>query len=106
MSEETPQTEVGDTRGTTEHYNGTVGVSPVAVPASAGTAIDEVFIMNPSTNDDDTVLSVSFDDGVNFIELSRRDGLIWGVKGRKTQIRVKGSVADTDYQILMNRDVW
>lgn len=91
------------TDGSTDHFNGTVGTSSVAIPASAGNVISEVLIRNPKSNSILKDLLVSFDGGTTFFTISRNDYLVWGPRDNLTQIYIKGNLASTDYEIIMNR---
>ena len=86
-----------------EHFNGTVGTSSTAVPASAGNTIFQVLVKNPRTNAFAETLEVSFDGGTNFFVLRRNDTLSAENLGDLTQIEIKGSTASVDYEIVLSR---
>lgn len=105
MGYQESQFETRDTVGTTTHFNGTVGTSATAVPGSATTVISELRVVCPIDQEDGKHLLVSFDSGTTFIDLYRGGFLDWTPKGDKRQIHIKGSKANTKYQIVMNREV-
>jgi hypothetical protein len=96
--------ETSDLEGSSDHFNGTVGTSSTAVPASAGAIISELFLRNPKANTSGVTLSISFDGGTTFMDFNRGEGFGWSVKGNKTQVHIKASAASTAYQIVMNRE--
>lgn len=105
MTDITPQFEVEDLSGTTNHFNGTVGTSAVPIPASAGNTISEVLVENSFTNSSNKQLLVSFDGGTTFKNLGGPGAsLVWSPKGRMTQIYIKGNSASVSYEIIINRE--
>ena len=103
MADQTPEFESRDYLGSTDHFNGTVGTTPVSVPSVAGNIIQSVLISNTNNAFSKTIL-VSFDAGTNFFTIPRRGSLAAKVKGALTQIQIKGGAAGTDYEILMHRE--
>ena len=98
------QFEVRDTKGTTSHFNGTVGTSSTAVPSSPGSVISQAIVKQPASDSANKILSVSFDGGTNWYTLEPGLSLTWPVKGALTQIHIKGNVASTGYEIILNRE--
>lgn len=107
MAHSAPDFEQRDTLGKTEHYNGTVGLSSALVPGSAGDKISNVLVRNPNTNGTTEILYVSFDAGTTYLSLSRGEFAGWSPKNNSSnspikQIRVLGSTASVDYEIVMD----
>jgi len=98
-----PQFEVTDTKGSTEHYDSTVGTTPETLPASPDKIISEVWIENDITNTPATrELEVSFDGGVNYTIMLLGEGITWSPKGDKRVIHIKGSAASVKYKAIIN----
>lgn len=95
--------ETEDLRGSTDHYNGTVGTTPVSIPSSPGNAIQSVLIDNVSISANKKLL-VSFDSGTTWKTIPRKAVLQGTIKGAPKQIQVKGSVAGVEYEIILNRE--
>lgn len=104
MAESLPQFESKDDLGTTQQFTGSVGTSNASIPAVAGNAISEVLIRNPTSNLITKNLLFSFDGGTTFQSLSTGEAIIWTMKGRPTQIIIKGSAAATNYEVILNRE--
>lgn len=96
--------ETQDLQGTTDHFNGTVGTSPVSIPTVGTTYIQEVLIDCPASNQPSKNLLVSFDAGATFKTLVPGANLAWTLKGNRTQIQIKGSSASVAYEIILNRE--
>ena len=90
---------------TVKHFDGTVGTTAINVPGSAGEAITLAFVHNPKSNAKTDTLSFSFDSGATFTILKRGDSIIWPVNESINQVKIKSNVADTDYEIILNRVV-
>lgn len=101
-----PGFETQDLDGATTHYSGTVGTTAVAIPAVAGSVISEVVIKCPYQTPVSKKLLVSFDGGTNFFTLDPGDFIGWSVKGRRTQIHIKGSTAGVAYDVILNREAY
>lgn len=103
MTDSAPQFEVTDTKGSTGHYNGSVGTTTVAIPTVADKVISSCWIENDIDNTPTTKkLSFSFDGGTTFTELKLGESMIWSPKGDKKQIHVKGNVAGVSYKVIIN----
>jgi hypothetical protein len=102
MPDEYPQFEGQDTEGSSDHFNGTVGTTATNVPSSAGNVISEFLVDCPK--DSPGNLLVSLDGGTTFKTVNRGGVWIWTPKGNMTQIKIKGTNANTDYEIVMNRE--
>ena len=94
--------EIRDLEGSTTHEVGTVGTTPVDLPSSADKAISELLINTQAIDSATKTLQISFDGGTNYFTLKRNTLVGWSVKGRLQQIKVKGSAASTNYDILIN----
>jgi len=105
MADRKLQQETIDVRGETVHINETFTTSEVARPAVASGVISEVLIDVLETEDDDTGdLLVSFDGGTLFKRIHTGGALIWSVKGRVTQIKLKTTSGSIDAELLINRE--
>lgn len=89
--------------GSTSHFNGTVGTTPINIPASAGGVIQSILIDNVNT-DNTKDLEVSFDGGTNYKTIGSGSAFSYTIKGNLTQVSLRGAVADCDYEILLNRE--
>ncbi len=110
MSHVAPEVDTKDTLGTTKHFNGTVGITSTLVPTVSAGKIGNVLVRNPNSNGVTEVLYVSFDGGTNYLSLSRGEFAGWYPKSNEsgtpiTQIRVLGSTADVNYEIIMDFEV-
>jgi hypothetical protein len=105
MSHLRPKRETRDNEGYTSHFNGVVGTTPISIPASP--VADEIIseIMIKAGNNSFKILFISFDNGASWFDLQTNGALGWTPKGNVTQVKIKGSDADTLYQILLNREV-
>lgn len=103
MTDTTPQFEITDTKGSTVHYNGTVGTSAFAIPTVAGKVISGCLIENDIDNSPSTKrLSFSFDNAVTFTELKLGESIVWTPKGDRKQIHIKGNVASVSYKVILD----
>lgn len=107
MAHNTPDFETKDVLGKTLPFTGNVGTSNLTLPAASAGKISEVLIRNPGTNLVTTKLYLSFDGGATFFSLSRGEFIGWSPKNNASntpidQIVIKGSVAVTAYEILIN----
>lgn len=110
MAHTPPEMDTRDTLGKTIHYSGSVGLTSALVPPTSGDKLASVIVRNPSTNGINTTLKVAFDGGTTYITLSRGEFVGWYPKSNAsgtpiTQIRVLGSVAVTNYEIIMDFEV-
>lgn len=107
MAHNAPDFETKDVLGKTLPFSGNVGTSNLTLPASSQGKISEVLIRNPGTNLVTTKLYLSFDGGATFFSLSRGEFIGWSPKNNASntpidQIVIKGSIAVTAYEILIN----
>jgi hypothetical protein len=93
--------EIRDIAGSSAHYNGTVGTSPVSIPSVANKVISEFCIANTDSTKT-AVLSVSLDAGTTFKTIGYKGSWTWSPKGRIKQIQIKADAASRAYQIAMN----
>ena len=99
--------ELEDLVGSTTHFSGSVGTTPIQIPASAGNIIAEVLIHCPLQTPKTKKCLFSLDgSGTGFITLEQGSVLGWSVKGEITQIEVKGNEAGVNYEIILNREDW
>lgn len=103
MTDLAPQFEITDTKGSTSHYNGSVGTTAIAIPTVADKIISSCWIENDSDNTPVTKkLYFSFDGGSDFTDLKLGESITWSPKGDRKQIHVKGNVSSVSYKIIIN----
>lgn len=107
MAHQAPDFETKDVYGKTQHFNGSVGLSDLLVPAVATNKISNVLVRNPATNGINDVLYVAFDGGTTYLSLKRGEFAAWSPRNNQsnmpiTQIRILGSSAVTNYEIIMD----
>lgn len=90
--------ETSDNVGSTKAYQGTATTTPSTVPASPGNVISQAGITNTGSTD----IQVSFDGGITYTNLLKKEFLSWDVKGQITQLYVKTTTSLTTYDILIN----
>lgn len=95
--------ETQDLDGSTVHYNGSVGTTPIAIPTVADNIIAEFWIENVIDNSPVTKrLEFSCDGGITYTELRLSESMAWTPKGRIKQIYIKASAASTNYKMIVN----
>jgi len=94
-----------DKLGTTEQYDGVVGVAPISIPAIAGTSISEFIIQCPFDQVDTNVLKVSLDGGANYITMQPAGFWGWTPKGGIKQLTLLGNIAGVKYEIVLNKEL-
>ncbi len=102
MADEAPSFESQDIEGSSDHFNGTVGTTAVPIPTVAGDPIHE-FLIESREGNSAKKLFVSFDGGTLFKTVDGGGNMSWAPKGRVTQIHIKASAANHNYEIIMNR---
>jgi hypothetical protein len=107
MAHETPDFETKDVLGKTLQYSGNVGLSNLTLPAVSEGKISEFLLRNPDTNNITTKLLLSLDGGTTFFSLARGEFIGWSPKNTVAnmpinQIVIKGSVAVTAYELIIN----
>ncbi len=91
------------TAGTTDHFNGSVGLTPVNVPTSAGNNITRILIANLSEKKGED-LSVSFDGGTTTTTIFASEAFTWEPKGL-AQVELNSNVVTgVSYEIVVNRE--
>jgi hypothetical protein len=103
MADVSPSFEATDVLGTTEHYNGTVGLSTIGVVPVPGRVVSRAFIKMPVQSPSSRRLQFSFD-GISFIDLEPGASIDWDTKENVTQLSLKANQAGTTYQVLLNRE--
>lgn len=109
MGHQSPDFETKDVLGTTQHFNGSVGLVSALVPAIAGNKISNVLIRNPASNGVNDIIYVAFDGGTTYLSLRRGEFAAWSPRNNAsnspiTQIRILGSVAALSYEIIMDTE--
>lgn len=109
MAHASPEFEQKDVLGKTLPFSGNVGLSNLTLPVTPQGQISTVLLRNPDTNGINTKLYLSFDGGATFFSLSKGEFIGWSPKTNASntpiqQIVIKGSVAVTAYEILMNTE--
>lgn len=106
MANEAPRFEGADLQGGTLQASGTVGTTPVNVPAVAGGLISEFLIQCPEDQSDQYTLQVSLDGGSNYLTMYPGGAWAWTPKGDIRQITLLGNdVAGVAYEVVLNREV-
>ena len=90
--------ETSDNVGSTKAYQGNATSTPSQVPAIANNVISQAGITNTGSTD----LQISFDNGVTYTNLLKKEFLSWDVKGKIKQLFVKTNTGSTSYDILIN----
>lgn len=90
---------IGDTIVNT----GTVGVAFTDVPSVAGGVITSFLLESPPDNDTKELM-ISLDGGTTFKTLKSGSNFVWTPRGGLTQVKLKGSAAGTEYEIVFNRN--
>lgn len=107
MGHATPEFETQDVLGKTRHFNGSVGTTPALVPDPAQGKITKVYVRNSNSNSFNKTLGVAFDGQLDYLTLQKGEWKEWEPKKNNsgapiTQIRIVGSEASVDYEILMD----
>lgn len=107
MAHASPDFETKDVLGKTLPFTGTVGTSNLTLPVTSQGKISEMLLRNPDTNNVTTKLFLSFDGGTTFIGLGRGEFIGWAPKNNASnmpieQVVIKGSVALTNYEMIIN----
>lgn len=89
--------------GSTVIDTGTVSTVYTDVPAVAGGSITSILLENPLSNDPKQLL-ISFDGGTTAKTLEAGSNFVWTPRGDLKQVKIKGSAAGTDYEIVINRN--
>lgn len=93
------QNETTDNAGSTTHFSGSLASNgdTVDVPSVAGNVISGVQIK--AVNKD---MEFSFDGGSSYSTLTRKAVQDWDVKGYITQIRLRATKNNTDWEVILN----
>lgn len=107
MAHSQPEFETKDILGKTQHYNGSVGITSVLVPAIAADKITNILIRSPSTNSVTSTLFIAFDGQSTYLSLKRGEFAAWSPRNTASnspilQVRVLGSAAATNYEIIID----
>lgn len=107
MAHNSPEFEQKDVLGKTLQFAGNVGTSNLTLPAVSQGKLSEILLRNPDTNNITTKLYLSLDGGVTFFGLARGEFIGWTLKNNASntpidQIVIKGSVASTAYELIVN----
>jgi len=105
MADVAEEFESTDKLGTTEQFDGTVGVAPITIPAIAGTSISEFIIQCPFDQSDTNTLKVSINGGANYLTLQPAGFWGWTPKGGVKQLTILGNVAGVKYEIVLNKEL-
>lgn len=101
-----PEFEIRDQAGKSRQYAGTVGTTPILVPAVAGDKLEIAIIRCPRQSPVTRSLLWSIDN-VTYHQLSVGEFVGWefrdnGAGAPITQLYLKGSVANVSYEMLVN----
>jgi hypothetical protein len=97
-------TNTGSAAGSTDHFNSTVGTTPVNVPSIDGQNIVDVLVEVPEGQTATNILYVSFDGGTNFKTMSTSASMNWSPRGGLKHLVIKGNTAGVEYEIILNRE--
>lgn len=101
MVDRPTQFEITDSLGSTKCYSGTVGTSPVAIPAVAGFDIAEVKVECIKQSPVTRVLSVSYDNQDTWEDLPVGIVVSTLIRGGIKQVYLKGSSSGVQYKIVL-----
>lgn len=96
--------DVQDQYGSSDHFNGIVGTTPIQVPSSAGNTISEFLIECMESTPKGATLHFSLDGGTTYKTMTAGDMIIFTPKGPINQIYLQGSEADVVYEMIINRE--
>lgn len=108
MSDQLPEFEIADKKGSTVVYTGTVGTSWTAVPAApTANDIQSFAVEADAENDITNTLSVSLDGGTTTLTIIYPTGYFGGlIKGSsQTQIWLKGAAVSCAYTVTINYEI-
>jgi len=106
MTNQAPNFEQIDQQGSLSMHSGTVGTTPISLPASPSTDLIEVSIYLPSDSvPASKCLLYSFDAGVTFFKLCVGDSLEKTLRGGIKQIQIKGSTANVEYEVTIEKEL-
>lgn len=89
--------------GSTSQYAGTVGTTPIQVPAIAGNPIATALVRCANQTPTSRRLLYSFN-GITYHSLSPGEFILWPLKGNVTQIYLQGNTADVQYEVTLNQE--
>jgi hypothetical protein len=101
MVDAIPQFESIDVQGNTVHSNGTATTTAVSIPTALG-VISEFSITCLKSQPGN--LLVSLDGGTNWKTIYSGGNWSWTPKGKLTQITVKSSSGNVNYEAVFNRE--
>jgi hypothetical protein len=106
MANQAPSFEQIDQQGTLTMHSGTVGTTPISLPASATTDLIEVSIYLPSNSvPSSKQLLYSFDGGVTFFILQVGESINKTLRGGIKQIQIKGTTASVEYEVTVEKEL-
>jgi hypothetical protein len=107
MAHQAPDFETKDVLGTTQHFNGGVGLVSALVPSIAGKKLSRVVIRNSNSNSFNKLLKIALDGNNTYWTLQKGETMEWFPKSNAsnspiTQIRIEGSEEIVSYEIIMD----
>ncbi|MEM4359727.1 MAG: hypothetical protein QXT45_04305 [Candidatus Bilamarchaeaceae archaeon] len=103
-----PEFEFTDELGQTRQYSGTVGTTPIYVPALPSIfGIDAFLIRCPPQSPNSRRLQFSLNGGANWMTLGVGEYVGWSPRRDSsnnliTQVMIRGNSANVEYEILIN----
>lgn len=84
-------------KGTPEHFNGTIGLTPSTLTPMGTTT--SILVTNPSSNTASSIVQVSFDGGSTFYDITRGTSL--SLEAEVDSFVIQANKASVDYQIIV-----
>ena len=105
MAHQPGSSEVSDTLGSTEQYDGTVGLSPITIPPAPGNEIGEFIVQCPYDQVDTNALKISLNGGTDYLTIQPAGYWAWSPKGGVTQITLLGNAVGVKYEEVLNKEL-
>ncbi len=90
--------------GSTSQFAGSVSTSVTNVPSSAGDPIATCLIRNAETSGNKRLLYCIDGSGTVFHSLGPGEWISHPLKGNITQVKVKASYSNVNYEVTLNRE--
>ena len=97
--------EATDKLGSTSQFDGTVGLSPIDIPASPAEEIAEFIVQCPYDQVDTNSLKISVNGGSDYLTIQPAGYWAWSPKGGVTQLTLLGNVAGVKYEVVLNKEL-
>jgi hypothetical protein len=98
-----PTFETEEAEGSSLHFNGIVGASPIAIPpATSGHDISSFLIHNPPSNPHGSFLFLSLDGGAGYMLIENKTYIGFSIEGCPKQVFLKSNVSGANYELVLN----